>query len=197
MKLIAVTQRVDIYKNIQERRDAVSQEWTMLADACGFIPVFLPNNLQMSKIILENMDISGILLTGGNTPIIYGGDAPERDELEKYLIDYAIDKDIPLLGVCRGMHMLLGHFGTKLERVEGHVRTFHQLSNKDEVNSFHSWGTKNCELPLIAEVKACDDIVEAVSHNEYYNIHGIMWHPERYNPFRKKDIEMIRSIFKV
>ena len=194
-KCIAVTQRVEYIEAINERRDALSQEWTGLADTCGFLPLLLPNHLPAVCELLEAREPDGIILTGGNDLAAYGGSAPERDELEQFLIRYSVERKVPLLGVCRGMQMILNQFGSKLQKVEGHVRMEHPLSNGDKVNSFHSWGAVGCQRPLIPEAWSADGVLEAVTHQDCPWIHGIMWHPERYHPPRKRDIQFIKEVF--
>lgn len=194
-KIIAMTQRVEIIEAIGERRDALSQEWTYLAESCGFLPLPLPNHLPTVRELLDTRRPDGFILTGGNDLVSYGGDAAERDELEKFLIGYSIEQKIPLLGVCRGMQMILTEFGTKLQKVEGHVRTEHPLSNGDNVNSFHNWGAVECSSPLSPEARGSDGVLEAVTHEEYHWIHGVMWHPERYRPLRERDIQFIKEVF--
>ncbi|MBD5117681.1 MAG: C26 family cysteine hydrolase domain-containing family [Clostridiales bacterium] len=194
-KLIAITQRVEYIEAIKERRDALSQEWAVLAAACGFTPLLLPNHLPTVRELLAALPVEGVLLTGGNDLCAYGGDAPERDEVERFLLQWAIEKKIPLLGVCRGMQMVLDHFGTPLQRVEGHVRVQHTLDSGDTVNSFHSWGAVECRVPLVAEAWSTDGILEAVTHRDFPWIRGIMWHPERYHPLRPEDTERIKEVF--
>ena len=63
----------------------------------------------------------GLLLTGGGDvdPALYGETAspetelpdPERDAVEAALIDEALARDLPLLGICRGMQLLNVHLG--------------------------------------------------------------------------------------
>lgn len=65
----------------------------------------------------------GIVLTGGNSLCKYGGNAPERDENEHTLIDYAVQNNIPLYGLCRGMQVILDYFGIELENVAFHAAT--------------------------------------------------------------------------
>ena len=194
-KYIAITQRVELIEAIGERRDALSQEWTVLAETCGFLPLLLPNHLPSVRELLEARKPDGFILTGGNDLVPYGGDAPERDELEIFLIRFAIEQKLPLLGVCRGMQMILNEFGAKLRKIEGHIRTEHQLSNGDKVNSFHSWGAEECPEPLTAEAQSSDGVLEAVTHKDYPWIRGIMWHPERYHPMRERDIILIKDVF--
>ena len=193
MKRIAITQRVEYFLEFGERRDALSQEWAALAEACGFLPLPLPNRLDTVKKLLEELRPDGVLLTGGNDLSAYGGDAPERDETERFIIDWAAEHRVPLLGVCRGMQMLLDRFGTPLERVEGHVRVEHPLSNGDAVNSFHGWGALDCRPPLKELARSGDGVIEAVQHRDCAWIRGIMWHPERYHPCRRRDIQLIKE----
>ena len=109
------------------------------------------------------------------------------------MIGLAMERKIPLLAVCRGAQMLLHRFGTPLEKIEGHVRTEHPLSNGDKVNSFHNWGALDCRPPLEALARSGDGVVEAVRHRDCPWIQGVMWHPERYHPFRERDITWIKE----
>lgn len=190
---IALTQRVEVIEKIGERRDALSQEWAVLAGACGFLPLILPNNLGTVQQLLAEAPPDGIILTGGNDI----GEAPERDEAERFLIQYAVENRVPLLGVCRGMQMVLHEFGTPLQRVEGHVRVEHPLSNGDTVNSFHGWGAVECRPPLIPEAWSEDGVLEAVRHKDCPWVRGVMWHPERYHPMRGRDARFIKEVFKL
>lgn len=195
MKYIAITQRVQVLSDIHERRDALSQEWASLSAICGFMPILLPNVLPVAEMLIKQLPVEGMLFSGGNDLASYGGDAPERDQVEHFLIEYAIAHRVPLLGVCRGMQLLLDHFGTPLAPVEHHVRTSHTLDNGDTVNSFHSFGAVRCCPPLKAVCSSEDGVVEGVRHMDYPWIRGIMWHPERYHPMRERDIAMIKELF--
>lgn len=194
-KQIAITQRVQVVEQTGERRDALSQEWAVFAETCGFCPVILPNHLPAVERILSQTPLDGILLTGGNDLSAYGGDAPERDEVEEFLIAQSIQKKLPLLGVCRGMQMLLSFFGTPLQRISGHIRVDHPLDNGDIVNSYHGWGATTCPPPLYPRAWGLDGVLEAVGHQEYPWIHGIMWHPERYFPPRLRDVRWMKEVF--
>jgi putative glutamine amidotransferase len=151
--------------------------------------------------MVKNIDCGGIIFTGGNTLSGYGGDAPERDETEKVLLDCAIKKGIPVYGLCRGMQFILDYFGYRLEPVEGHVAVRHKvggaLANR-EVNSYHNYGALISEMDSgsVLDVLAVseDGVVESVKHKEY-PILATMWHPERNNPFERDDIKMIKELF--
>ena len=196
-KLIALTQRVERIEAIGELRDALSQEWAVLAEVCGFLPLPLPNRLPVVRQLMETLPVDGIILTGGNDLASYGGGAPERDEAERFLIQYAIETKTPLLGVCRGMQMLLDYFGTPLQRVEGHIRVEHLLDNGETVNSFHGWGAQACLPPLEPAARSADGVLEAVIHREYPWMRGVMWHPERHAPPEERDVRFIREVLQL
>lgn len=198
MKIVAVTQRVDFIEDRSEKRDSVDQKYIELMECCNLLPILIPNNINIAKKIVGNLSLDGIILTGGNDLVSVGGNAPERDLVEKTLIKYAIEHNIPLLGICRGMQIIQEYFGVKLEKLEGHVRTFFDVRYKDKllkINSFHNWGTKlNNEAELTVLSKSMDEVVKAIEHKRY-KINGIMWHPERDCPFTADNIEIICEIF--
>lgn len=196
MKRILVSQRVHILEEIAERRDELSQEWAALSVACGFLQLAAPNDISAARALMEGVKIDGILLTGGNDLAAYGGDAPERDRTERYLIKEALERGLPLLGVCRGMQMLLDYFGSSLQRLEGHVRTKHRLDNAEVVNSFHSFGAYECRPPLEIIRRSEDGAAEEVVHRER-PLRGMMWHPERCVPFRREDMDRIKEVFRL
>ena len=142
-------------------------------------------------------DVDGIVLTGGNDLVACGGDAPERDETETALLDCAERRGLPVLGVCRGMQMILHRFGTRLDRVQGHVTPRHRISIEGrsvEVNSFHNFGATEVHPPLKSWAIAGDGVIEAVQH-EGGRMMGVMWHPERVEPFSAEDIALFSRFF--
>lgn len=102
MKLIFVTQRIDEAVSYAERRDALDQRWAVLLEKLGCAALPVPNHPKTAAALLERVRPDGILLTGGNDPASCGGNAPERDETDARLIEYSLDRSVPLFGVCRG-----------------------------------------------------------------------------------------------
>jgi len=127
MKIVAVTQRVVVDPPHGTRRDCLDQVWVKFLLECGLIPIPIPNSVEAALQISGK--VSGIVLTGGNDLIACGGDAPERDETETALLDLAVHRDLPVLGVCRGMQMIQHRFGTRLQHVHGGLRTPHKLGD--------------------------------------------------------------------
>jgi putative glutamine amidotransferase len=141
--------------------------------------------------------VNGIVLTGGNDLTVCGGDAPERDQTETALLDFAEKKDLPVFGVCRGMQMILHHFGNRLEKVPGHVAPRQRISidgQSVEVNSFHNFGAMEVAPPLMTWAIAEDGVIEAVRHVDR-RVMGVMWHPERVDPFAASDVALFSRFF--
>jgi putative glutamine amidotransferase len=209
---IGLTQRVDDLPGRSERRDGLDQAWAALLWEAGFIPVPLPNQPGCAAELLESLRIGGVILTGGND--LAGlpgaaGTAPERDEFERRLLELCGEKQLPVLGVCRGFQMLVSFHGGGLARVEDHVRRPHPVLprpsgmpglSRAEVNSFHSFGTRPDLLPPVLQPAgvAPDGSVEAIVHTRLPQW-GILWHPER--PIRpgagrdSRDLVLMKSLF--
>lgn len=192
MKQIGITQRVDVTEK-KERRNSLDQRWIDLLMRCDLNPIILPNHLESLRLLIQNISFSGFVLSGGNDLHFYSGDAPERDEVELFLISYAIDRRLPLLGVCRGMQVIHHYFGDSLKQVEGHAGAHHAITSGHQVNSYHHLAVASTTLQVCEQSK--DGVIESTRHPDY-PILGVMWHPERENPFREEDIQLIQGFFR-
>jgi N5-(cytidine 5'-diphosphoramidyl)-L-glutamine hydrolase len=197
MKLVAVTQRVAIEPRYGERRDCLDQAWTQFLLACDLIVMPLPNDPHAAQALCDSAPVAGIVLTGGNDLASYGGDAPERDATETALLAFAEQRALPVLGVCRGMQVIQDSLGVALSRVEGHVarrQTIAIEGERVEVNSFHTFGTRENCPPFDVWGVADDGIIKAIRHPDGRTV-AIMWHPERRTPFAADDIRLVRRHF--
>lgn len=197
MRTILVSQRVEVIKSYGERRDCLDQRWCGFLHNCGLLPVPVMNQGQDIKALLDLVRPAGILLTGGNDLAAYGGDAPERDETERALIELGLKHDIPVLGVCRGMQMIADYFGGKLGKVTGHVARRHALFGTvtREVNSYHNLAVTEIPKDFEVLVRAEDGAVEAIRHIQR-RIMAMMWHPEREAPYRAEDVALFTEFYK-
>lgn len=198
MKTVAVTQRVAVVPEYGERRDCLDQAWPKFLHASGLLALALPNVPSVAVALCEHVDIAGLVLTGGNDLVAVGGDAPERDRTESALLDWAVARALPVIGVCRGMQVIQTRFGVALERVEGHVRPVQHIRVEGQeraVNSYHCFGARETRAPLEAWAVADDGVIKAVRHT-HEPILGIMWHPERTSPFSALDIELFHRMFR-
>ena len=198
MKAVAITQRVSVVPTYGERRDCLDQAWTKFLAACGLLPVLLPNVAEAALALCEGTGIAGLVLTGGNDLAALGGDAPERDAVENALLDWAERRGLPVIGVCRGMQVIQQRFAIPLRRVEGHVARRQVIridGGPKEVNSYHHFAAFDSRPPLDVWAVAGDGVVKAIRHSAQ-PITGIMWHPERCDPFSPADVTLFREVFR-
>jgi putative glutamine amidotransferase len=200
--IIGISLRITNAEKYVEKRDSLSHDWSVLLEQLGFFPLLIPNTISQIPAFLEEMNVSGLILSGGDNI----GDEPLRDKTEKIIIDYAISHSIPLIGICRGMQVINSFFGGKIRIIDNstHVNKSHTLNFKNhflqnndsvKVNSFHhnvidstNLG-KNLSPFAISEI---DNTIEGFFHNEL-QIFGVMWHPER-NPDTNSN-ELFKKIF--
>lgn len=197
MKYIGVTMRADKHPHYHETRDAIDQRWFKFLSQCGLIPFLIPNSPQLLEQYLSKIKFSGFLLTGGNSPLEYEGDSAERDEIDQIIINFGLNNELPIVGVCRGMQSIQLAFDHKLQKVEAHVQPQQTITANHEkiaVNSYHTLGTLTCNPPLECWAKSDDGVVKAIKHQQH-TLWGIMWHPERLSPFRDQDLQFFQQVF--
>lgn len=202
MKIVAVTQRVDVYPDRNERRDALDQRLCGWLGSAGYLPVPVPNTLDLSssgepalRDWLRAIGPGAIVLSGGNDI----GDIPERDGTERYLLEHAKQHGLPALGICRGMQMMAVWANGRLVTVGGHVGSRHSLRLTEpgwpgEVNSYHNLALADCPAGFVVTARAEDGSIEAVRH-EHLLWEGWMWHPEREQDFQLQDIQRLKALF--
>lgn len=208
MMLIGLTQRVEIVKGREERRDCLDQKWTRLLVRNGMLPIPLPNCIEDVRTLISELYLTGVILTGGNDlshlPSARNS-SPERDVFEHKLLGLCSERNIPVLGVCRGLQMMVVLYGGELIPLREHVGTRHglvvhhkstmPLTDRKAVNSFHNFGIArdNIGHDLMVVATASDGTVEAVAHRKLPQW-GIMWHPER-PPYDDDDSTIIKELF--
>jgi gamma-glutamyl-gamma-aminobutyrate hydrolase PuuD len=205
---IGISQRVDSVPDYHEIRDGLDHQWILFLEQVGLQVVVLPNRLINPAQYYEDLQLEGLILSGGNDPGMLQNPvnlSEERDFTELTLLNTAIRNNHPVVGVCRGMQFMCLQSGEKLSKIEGHVasrhhiNTFHgfQYPSGHEVNSYHNWALKSLSSasPWQILARTDDASIEAVGHKNQ-KLHGIMWHPERESDFSKYDINYFKDIFK-
>jgi len=196
---IGISLRVVHSNTYPETRDALSHDWALFLENIGMIPIFIPNNLSNLELFLDQIQIDGLILSGGDNI----GDYPIRDLTEKKILDYGIANNIPIFGVCRGMQLINTYFGgsLKIDEKKLHVGKKHIVNILDKkltflldtnsliVNSYHNnIITKDLlgdDLESTSIVD--DDTVESFKH-KIHKIFAVMWHPERENNILNKKL---------
>jgi N5-(cytidine 5'-diphosphoramidyl)-L-glutamine hydrolase len=208
LKLIAISTRVDEVSSYSETRDSLDQRWGSLLVDLGLVPCPIPNSLDETALqyLFEKVDFGGLLLTGGNdlsSVIGSSSTSAARDKIEKKLIEYCIQQRLPILGVCRGMQLLVEYFGGSIIEVPNHIATHHLVDVCEpivasfETNSSHRYSPNVATLPDCLKVTATshDGQIEALRH-VLLPIKGIMWHPERNAEMQRYDINLLEGLFK-
>lgn len=203
--IVGVTQRIDYIADRGELRDALDQRLSQWLVHAGFLPIVIPNILSdlnysrepALKNWLQAVKPGALILSGGNDI----GEYPERDATERYLLSWAEGKQVPVLGICRGLQMMAVWAGANLIRREGHVGSQHQLVVPDQkqewsanVNSYHNLVLEFCPDGFEVAAQSEDGSIEAIK-NIKLPWEGWMWHPEREMPFSPQDINRLKRLF--
>ncbi|MDD7463704.1 MAG: gamma-glutamyl-gamma-aminobutyrate hydrolase family protein [Anaerococcus sp.] len=162
--------------------------------------------------LLDQVD--GVIFAGDKDfdPAIYGGGNRElledydfaEDRKEIQILDAALEKDVPVLGICRGCQLINIYFGGSLYEdlpsqfsdeishrngkndfsrhavsLEPGSRFGRILNNENiEVNSYHHQGIRDLGDDLQVLAHSNDGLVEAIENPSYTYLVGIQWHPE-------------------
>jgi len=188
---IGISSRIVNSEKYDEKRDAISHDWPQFIEKIGANMILIPNSLTNVNNFLNDMNINGIILSGGDNI----GDDRERDETENKILNFAITNKIPLFGVCRGMQVINKFFNGIIEKNSdsSHVKNLHDITlvnnqliasmNKEnlKVNSFHNNIITQSNLGNDIEPFAItnnDKTIEGFFHR-ILPIAAVMWHPER------------------
>jgi putative glutamine amidotransferase len=182
----------------------------------GLAPVLLTptHSARSVQALLEHCE--GLVLSGGEDvdPRRYGEEpmpelgtvTPARDEMEFTAIGLAVEREIPILGICRGCQVLNVYFGGTLyqdlnRQRESSMRheqegswdarwhdvdvtpgsRLHGIVCADtlRINSFHHQGVKDVAPALSVSAVADDGLIEGVESKDLPWVLGVQWHPER------------------
>jgi putative glutamine amidotransferase len=179
-------------------------------ESAGGRPVLLPPVEDAAPETLDAID--GLLFSGGSDidPSLYGTEPhpetqlirPERDQGELALITTALEREMPILAVCRGMELLNIACGGTLEQhlpdrttdvahKGGHgVYATHEVSIKPdsklgqilgptaEVKSHHHQAPDVLGRDLVEVAWAADEVIEGIEIPALQFVVGVLWHPE-------------------
>ena len=175
----------------------------------GGAPLLVPPGADL-EVTLSVVD--GLVFTGGSDvdPELYGANAHpetagvirERDDFELELMGAALERDVPMLAICRGSQMLNvarggdleqhvpDRVGTELHREVPGVFSEHDVEVDPatrlgsivgpsvDVKSHHHQGFGRIGDGLRVSARAADGTVEAIEDPAGRFTLGVLWHPE-------------------
>ena len=177
----------------------------------GGLPVMIPPFAGTPQ-LLDRLD--GLIFSGGSdlAAELYGqaqhpdtlGVIPHRDRSELELLGEALERDLPVLGICRGMQLLNvirggslhqhlpelvdgslhkaapGTFATHDVAIEPGSRLSQLLGARVQVHSCHHQAPDRIGRGLAVTARAPDGVVEGIELDGARFTVGVLWHPEEH-----------------
>ena len=182
--------------------------------AAGGTPLIIPPSSDR-EVLMNTLDrIDGLILSGGAdiNPLWVGEDPvsglhginSERDLPELLITRLAYNRQLPMLGICRGIQTLAAALGGKVcQDIKTDIKhsqdadrsepthsvtiaqdsTLYNIYGSGDssllyVNSFHHQAVEDAGTRFRVVATAADGIIEAIESTEYKSILGVQWHPE-------------------
>ncbi len=195
---------------------SLRRQYASIVEKNGGIPLFLPFEAYKDETVSILNLIDGLLIPGGDLdvpPSMYNEEIKyntnpcfERCKFESKLIVAALQKDMPLLGICHGMQLLnvlLG--GSLFQDIEHQIpnainhkqqmvrtKSYHNILVKKEsllakilkedtfaVNSNHRQAINKLGEGIVISAKCIEDgVIEAIESTHHSFVLGLEWHPE-------------------
>lgn len=193
---------------------ALRQNYMAAVVQAGGVPVALPHEAGLAGDYLDMID--GLIVTGGAfdvDPALYGVGVrheavtlkPSRTAAELALMVGALERDMPVLGICGGAQLLavaLG--GTLIQHIPDEIagalaheqpnprhEAGHEVAIEPgsrlagivrvatmQVNSAHHQAVRDSGAVLVVSARAPDGVIEGIEAVRYRFCLGVQWHPE-------------------
>jgi putative glutamine amidotransferase len=193
---------------------ALRENYCRAVSNAGGVPVLLPHETERAEDYLSLID--GLIVSGGAfdiDPALFGAvgrhstvkTKDARTAFEWTITRQALDRDMPVLGICGGqqlLHVVLG--GTLIQHIPDEVAgalAHEQPNPRDEpghrvriiegtrlrrivdvgemdVNSAHHQAAKDVPVGIAIGAVADDGVIEAIEAPKYRFCIGVQWHPE-------------------
>jgi len=187
----------------------VPADYVRAVAAAGGVPLLVPPGAPFAETLAA---IDGLIFSGGSDldPDLYDAEAHpetsgwyrERDDFELALMRAALERDLPMLAICRGSQVLNVALGGDLEQhvpdrvgseihrevpgvfsdhdveVVGGTRLASLIGDRHDVKSHHHQGFGTLGAGLREAARAPDGTVEALEDPARRFTLGVLWHPE-------------------
>lgn len=211
---------------------ALREDYANAVTSCGGVPVMLPFDNSSIDEVLSIAD--GLIIPGGDydiDPKFYGEEILNdtviinhpRTNYDMKLLEKALAKNMPFLGICYGMQLMNVFFGGSLiqdlhtQRKDAIEHTqpmpknapWHDINIEPQsklaeiadgklvhkVNSTHHQALDKVGQNLISSATAPDGIIEAIESTKHKFAIGVEWHPEYQNT--ELDIALFKAFIEV
>lgn len=193
----------------EKREYSIHADYAEAIEKAGGTPILLLPHQALPDFL------DGIVLSGGGDidPLLFGEEPlaqsgeidPLRDAYEMRLCREALERDLPMLGICRGMQVMnivtggkiyqdIGvQAGTTLKHIQQAPRSYgtHSIfveenslltdlwaNRRTVVNSLHHQSCSDLGEGFRAIAKSADGLIEAIEHTGCAFAVGVQWHPE-------------------
>ena len=224
--------RIGISSNRKDGLSCIADTYVQSVLKAGGAPVLIPVITDMEALTAIVSGLDGLLMSGGgDINPLYVGEEPVpqlqdvdtfRDEFDLILLRLATNRQLPVMGICRGHQLINVAFGGSVyqdihsqheatlfkhsqtmprEQVSHSVRItdtssrlFDILKKEPDifVNSFHHQAVKDIAPEFKETAVAPDGINEAMEHPEK-EIFSVQWHPEA---MAANDDELMLELFR-
>ena len=205
---------IGITANYDDGKSMLAEGYYKKVVAAGGVPLLIPP-MDDTDTIINTLDrIDGLILSGGGdyNPLFCGEEPSprlhsingERDLPELLITRLAYNRQIPMMGICRGIQTLAMALGGTVRQdigdTEGLIKhsqdahrsvPTHSVSVCNDsvlhhiygsrtlyVNSFHHQAVGEPGYKFRVVARSCDGVVEAMESTEMKSIIGVQWHPE-------------------
>jgi len=193
---------------------AIRENYSSAVTQAGGLPLMLPHELDHIDAYLDEID--GLVVTGGAfdvDPALFGAEAlhpsvtvkAHRTDFEWAIAKGALDRDMPVLGICGGQQLLnvvlggslIQHIPDEIDDALAHEQPnprnepghdvavvegtlLHRIAGSTHlsVNSAHHQAVKGVADGVLINASAPDGVVEGIEAPGYRFCIGVQWHPE-------------------
>lgn len=210
---------IGITANFNEGNACLAEAYYASVLEAGGVPLLIPPYGRSDALIETLKAVDAVILSGGaDIDPRYMGEEPDysllhtinpkRDEQELLLTRLAVDRGLPILGICRGIQTLAAAFGGKVHQdiyaamgnglinhdqseergVATHTVQFESgsllseifTSDTFDVNSFHHQAVSRIPAGFRITAHATDGVIEGMEAVDGRSIIGVQWHPESF-----------------
>lgn len=210
---------IGITANFNDGNACLAEAYYASILEAGGVPLLIPPYAGRKALIETLRTVDAVLLSGGaDIDPRYMGQRPDytllhtinpkRDEQELMLTLLAADRQLPILGICRGIQTLAAALGGEVHQdiyaalgdgllnhdqsEERGVATHSVVFEEDSrlraifgcdtlaVNTFHHQAVSRVPQGFCIAARATDGVIEAMEATDCRSIIGVQWHPESF-----------------